>query len=33
MLEVSAYGARLELETAATLLDKFMILLSHAPLP
>jgi hypothetical protein len=29
MLDVSAHGARLELETAATLPDKFMLLLSH----
>jgi hypothetical protein len=29
MLDISAHGARLELETAATLPDKFMLLLSH----
>jgi len=29
MLDVSAHGARLELETAAMLPDKFMLLLSH----
>jgi hypothetical protein len=29
MLDVSACGARLELETAATLPNKFMLLLSH----
>jgi PilZ domain len=29
MLDVSAHGARLELESAATLPDKFMLLLSH----
>src|ERR1700722_14390524 len=29
MLDISAHGARLELETAATLTDKFMLLLSH----
>jgi hypothetical protein len=29
ILDVSAHGARLELETAATVPDKFMLLLSH----
>ena len=29
MLDVSAHGARLELEAAAKLPDKFMLLLSH----
>jgi PilZ domain len=29
MLDVSAHGARLELEAAATLPDKFTLLLSH----
>jgi hypothetical protein len=29
ILDVSAHGARLELETAATLPNKFMLLLSH----
>jgi hypothetical protein len=29
MLDVSAHGARLELEAASTLPDKFVLLLSH----